>query len=40
VVQAEATDAVGAGTIQGLLQIVNTQSNSITNHVMVRPGTN
>lgn len=49
VVQAEATDGIPAGatgpvnptgTIQGLLQIVNLQSNSITNHVLVRPGTN
>lgn len=40
VVQVEAPDAVGAGTIQGLYQIVNPEKGSISNHVMVRPGTN
>lgn len=40
VVSVEAKDAPGAGTIQGLYQIVNPTSGSISNHVMVRPGTN
>lgn len=40
VVSVEAKDAVGAGTIQGLYQIVNPDKGSISNHVMVRPGTN
>lgn len=40
VVNVEAKDAVGAGTIQGLYQIVNPDKGSISNHVMVRPGTN
>lgn len=40
VVSVEAKDAVGAGTIQGLYQIVNPEKGSISNHVMVRPGTN
>lgn len=40
VVSVEAKDAPAAGTIQGLYQIVNPTSGSISNHVMVRPGTN
>ena len=41
VVLAETVDQTGPeSTVQGLLQIVNLQSNSITNHVLVRPGTN
>lgn len=41
VVTVEATDsATTGGTIQGLYQIVNTGTGSISNHVLVRPGTN
>lgn len=40
VVSVEAKDADRAGTVQGLYQIVNPASGSISNHVMVRPGTN
>lgn len=40
VVNVEAKDAVGAGSIQGLYQIVNPDKGSISNHAMVRPGTN
>ncbi len=40
VVNVEAPDAPGASDIQGLYQIVNPESGSISNHVMVRPGTN
>ncbi len=40
VVFVEAKDAVNTGTIQGLYQIVNPEKGSISNHVMVRPGTN
>lgn len=40
VVNVESTDAPGTGTIQGLYQIVNPTSGSISNHVLVRPGTN
>lgn len=40
VVHVEETDDVNTGTIQGLYQIVNAASGSISNHVMVRPGTN
>ncbi len=40
VVNVEAPDAAGTGTIQGLYQIVNPSSGSISNHVLVRPGTN
>ena len=40
VVTVETPDEAGSGTIQGLYQIVNTGTGSISNHVMVRPGTN
>lgn len=40
VVSVETTDGVGTGTVQGLYQIVNGDTGSISNHVMVRPGTN
>ena len=40
VVTVEAKDAPGAGAIQGLYQIVNPDKGSISNHVLVRPGTN
>lgn len=40
VVSVEAKDAVGAGTIQGLYQIVNPATGALSNHVLVRPGTN
>ncbi|MCG8277900.1 hypothetical protein [Stenotrophomonas sp. NLF4-10] len=40
VVNVEAKDAPGAGNIQGLYQIVNPDKGSVSNHVMVRPGTN
>ena len=40
VVSVEAKDAIGAGTIQGLYQVVNPDKGSVSNHVLVRPGTN
>lgn len=40
IVNVEAADAEKTGTIQGLYQIVNSEKGSVSNHVMVRPGTN